>query len=38
MMRGNRTGQEELSEAVGTQPGKVIYRVMVNASFGLKAK
>jgi len=38
MMRGNRTGQEELSEAVGAQPGKVTYRVMVNASFGLKAK
>jgi uncharacterized protein YggE len=40
MMRGGRMGaaQEELSEAVGSQPSKVVYRVMVTASFELKAK
>jgi uncharacterized protein YggE len=38
MMRGNRTPSEEISEAVGAQPGKVVYRVMVTASFDLKSK
>jgi uncharacterized protein YggE len=40
MMRAGRAGfgSEELTEAVGAQVGKVTYRVMVNASFELKAK
>jgi len=38
MMRGNRAPSEEISEAVGAQPGKVVYRVMVTASFDLKSK
>jgi len=40
MMRASRGGlsPEELSEAVGSQPGKVIYRVMVTASFDLKVR
>lgn len=36
MMRGQREGQVELVEAVGAQPTKVVYRVMVTASFDLK--
>lgn len=39
MMRGARQSpQQEAPEAVGVQPGKVVYRVMVTASFNLIAK
>jgi hypothetical protein len=37
MARGTGGMQEELSEAVGTQPTKVVYRVIVSASFDLKS-
>jgi uncharacterized protein YggE len=30
-------GEQQTSEAIGAQPGKVVYRVMVSASFTLKA-
>lgn len=38
MMRGARGPQGDLSEAIGMQPNQVVIRVMVTASFDLKAK
>jgi uncharacterized protein YggE len=38
MMRGARGPQADLSEAIGIQPNQVVIRVMVTASFDLKAK
>jgi uncharacterized protein YggE len=38
MMRGGRATQNENAEAIGAQPGKLTYRVMVTASFALKNK
>jgi uncharacterized protein YggE len=38
MMRGGKAEQGEVSEAVGAQPTKVVYRLLVTASFDLQAK
>jgi uncharacterized protein YggE len=36
MMQGNRSGEDRATEAVGVQPGKTTFRVMVTASFLVK--